>query len=195
MRQATLKGVAAIDEAIKKKGENEVMSMNCGCKNEGKSALSEVLFYWHDEVHDRIGEIVGRETSAMRKASAKQAFVEQMAAQIVEFERQGGESTADFEARAEKRKTQLCCLLTDWVEVPKCEADRVHELELRRKRALARLEDEFESLVVRSKVVPSGSEVEWLRAVGVYREGGFDFNIECDARRFINEFPTTSAKL
>ena len=188
--QATLKGVAAMNEAIKKKGENEVMSMNCGCKNEGsmssKGALSEVLFYWHDEVHDRIGELIGEERAVVREASVKKAFVEQMAAQIVEFERQGNEDKWDAEARA-RRNDRLCSLLTDWVEVPKSEADQLIELDRVLKGARARLEAEFESLFVRAKVVKTGEAEHWLGAVGIYGKDGLDFDIEGDARRFIRE--------
>lgn len=195
--QATLKGVAAMNEAIKKKGENEIMGMNCGCKSEftgvdmgtgmKTSALAEVLFYWHDEVHDRIDELIAREVKAVHEASAKKVFVEQMAEQIVTFERQGGEDTAEFEAMAERRAERLRSLLMDWVEVPKEEADKARRLERMRKDALAQLEKEFESLFVRAKVVQTGGGIEWLRAVGVYGENGDNFDIEGDARRFISE--------
>ena len=176
-------GEAAMNKVVVK-GEIETMNTVCNCKNEGKGALSEVLFYWHDEVHDRIGEIIGRETTKVREASTKKTFVEQMAAQIVEFERQGNEDKWDAEARA-RRNDRLCSLLMDWVEVPQVEADQVIELDRILKAARTRLEDEFESLVVRSKVVRPGDEIEWLRAVGVYGENGDNFDIEGDARRFL----------
>lgn len=187
--QTVLKCDAAMDKviAVRNAGGIEIMNTGCNCKNEGKGALGEVLFYWHDEVHDRIGEIVGEKRAAVREASAKKAFVEQMAAQIVEFERQGGEPTADSEYRAEKRKTALCSLLTDWVEVPREEADEVLQLDRILKGARACLEREFESLFVRAKVVQPGDENEWLRAVGIYDKNGFDFDVRGDARRFISE--------
>lgn len=148
--------------------------------------LAEVLFYWHDEVHDRIGEIVDHAVKAVRKASTKKGFVERMAAEIVEFERQGNEDKWDAEARA-RRNDRLCSLLMDWVEMPKVEADQVRELDRIVKDARARLEKEFESLFVRAKVVQTGDGIEWLRAVGVYGENGDNFDIEGDARRFISE--------
>ena len=180
---------AAIDEVVvtvKNAGGIKTMNTGCSCKNEGVSALKEVLFYWHDEVHDRIGEIIGEETLVVRETSAKKAFVEQMAAQIVEFERQGNDDKWDAEARA-RRNDRLCSLLTDWVEVPKAEADQVIELDRILKGARARLEAEFESLFVRAKIVPVGSETEWLGAVGIYGKDGLNFDIEADARRFIRE--------
>ena len=182
MGQISVKNAGIVSEV---KGVIDSMNTVCNCKNEGKSALSEVLFYWHDEVHDRIGEIIGKETAAVREASAKKTFTERMAADIVEFERQGNEDKWDAEARA-RRNDRLCSLLMDWVEVPQVEADEVRRLERMRKDALARLEDEFESLVVRSKVVRPGDEIEWLRAVGVYGENGDNFDIEGDARRLIH---------
>lgn len=175
---------------VKNAGGIKIMDMNaaCTCKNEGmgmkKSALGEVLFYWHDEVHDRIGEIVGRATTAARKASTKKLFVDQLAAQIVEFEQQGGEDVEDPKVWAARRAERLRSLLMDWVEVPRKEADQVLELDRVLKDARARLEEEFESLFVRAKVVQPGDEIGWLRAVGVYRDG-YDFNVEGDARRFI----------
>lgn len=179
--------------AVKEREGDTIMGMNCGCKNDtgmnsmsSVGALGEVLFYWHDEVHDRIGEIVGQETSAVRKASTKTAFVEQMAAQIVEFERQSNDDKWDAEARA-RRNDRLCSLLMDWIEVPKVEADEVLRLDRVLKVARDLLEREFESLFVRAKVVPSGSEAEWLRAVGIYDKNGFDFDVRGDARRFISE--------
>lgn len=183
--QMTWIGEAAMNKVIMK-GEIDTMNTVCNCKNEGKSALSEVLFYWHDEVHDRIGEVIGRETTKVREASAKKAFVEQMAAQIVEFERPGEGDTVDFKEKARaKRHDCLCSLLMDWVEVPQAEADEILRLDRVLKDARARLEDEFESLVVRSKVVRPGDEVEWLRAVGIYSKNGLDFDIANDAHRFI----------
>jgi hypothetical protein len=186
---------------VKNAGGIKIMDMNaaCTCKNEGMgmkmSPLGEVLFYWHDEVHDRIGEIVGKATAAVRKASAKKGFVERMAAEIVEFERQGGESTAEFEAMAARRAERLRSLLMDWVEVPKVEADQVRELDQIVKDARDLLEREFESLFVRAKVVRPGDEIEWLRAVGVYGENGDDFDIEKDARRFIRAVSDDSVEI
>jgi hypothetical protein len=69
--------------------------------------------------------------------------------------------------------------------VPKVEADQVRELDQIVKDARARLEEEFESLFVRAKVVQPGDETKWLEAVGVYDKGVLDFDIEGDARRFI----------
>jgi hypothetical protein len=83
----------------------------------------------------------------------------------------------------------------DWVEVPKVEADQVRELDQIVKDARARLEEEFESLFVRAKVVRPGDEIEWLRAVGVYGENGDDFDIEKDARRFIRAVSDDSVEI
>lgn len=171
---------------VRNMGGIETMNTACNCKNEStKGALSEVLFYWHDEVHDRIGEIIGRETTKVREASTKKTFVEQMVAEIVAFERQGSEDAVDFEVKVARRTDRLCSLLMDWVEVPRKEADEVMELDRVLKAARDRLERQFESLFVRAKVVQPENVVEWLRAVGIYGKDGFDFNVEGDARRFI----------